>query len=247
MITIFNKVVISPIIAILSAFTKLVSFKTIFIISSMNMSQLGLYIDELLRVIVGFSILVLAIFLQKTCYLSPKSRSVLLAAITCTTLWTYNSESAASSSLICLRTFFSIWINIWSASLLFVHHPPRDFLRIRRREKTDSVHCTKTIPRVHDYIWESYPAEISVRRLLWTLDVVFNFRGLGWNFPTGRYYFPIQNNRKDGLSLDKTGVDHMELKIEPELVICSLRRRFQRFYWAYICTTLCGYLMSLDP
>lgn len=70
------------------------------------------------------------------------------------------------------------WMVIWSAVLLLHHNPLRD----ARRRRWSKVPKLDGEFEDCDQIWQRYPAHDWMCRLEWTMDLLLNFRGVGWEF-----------------------------------------------------------------
>ncbi|KAI9927055.1 hypothetical protein ASPWEDRAFT_296908 [Aspergillus wentii DTO 134E9] len=78
-----------------------------------------------------------------------------------------------------MNGFFSSWYIVWAANILFLYRI-REIKRLRKSPNKDGYH------------WESLPP-LGYTRLLWTLDLTTNFRGIGWEHATPKGGYAVLN------------------------------------------------------
>lgn len=76
------------------------------------------------------------------------------------------------------------WIVIWAAVLLIRYNPTKD---ARRRHWSKCSHRSRECNDEH-VVWEEYPHDGIASRIGWSIDLLINFRGVGWRFEdTGEF------------------------------------------------------------
>lgn len=65
--------------------------------------------------------------------------------------------------------FYCGWNILWTANLLVYNDARQEFKRVRRLA-------------ANKYEWQKIPQDSAINRLCWTLDLVFNCRGMAWNW-----------------------------------------------------------------
>ncbi|KAB8211041.1 hypothetical protein BDV34DRAFT_220211 [Aspergillus parasiticus] len=79
--------------------------------------------------------------------------------------------------------FMASWYIIWAANILLV----QDVKSLRRIQARHSG----------GYVWEALPKKHGYQRLLWALDLTFNFRAIGWNYSKRPERHPLVEESQD--------------------------------------------------
>lgn len=212
--------------------------------------SLAMVSDSIPPMLIGPMLLFTAIFFSEIFYSSYTIRTWTFATIAVSTLFALQNHGVQHPIAAYNIGFFAFWINIvWSAVHLLVYNPKIDHRRIQIVEKGSA-----TKPR--KYGWEAFPdfpsrksgiPEFPVRRFFWTLDLVFNFRGVGWSY---RFAQPQETEsvmtypELDALSAKRKG---MSLIRAPGGTSAFVSANLGIFAWDYMMLDLCSSLMRLDP
>lgn len=194
--------------------------------------------------IIGPTLLFTAIFFSSTFYTSYCIRKGIFAAIAVSTLATLQRHSGSHPIASFFFGLLSAWSLIWSAVLLLVFNPHIEFRRIRIVDDANS-----TGSKSSQYGWEAFPKSISMRRLYWTLDLILNFRGIGWSYrnsklPTDGEKCTFDSAELNSINANCRGMAQIRAgKGRQSFVLGSLGL----FLRDYLLLDLCSHLFHLDP
>jgi hypothetical protein len=77
---------------------------------------------------------------------------------------------------------FATWFSLRAFLLITIHAPHQQYCRIRLHKTTLNAMQQVTIRENTPAVWERFPSSVSWARLAWTVDLLANFRGIGWHF-----------------------------------------------------------------
>lgn len=132
--------------------------------------------------------------------------------------------------------------------LLLLSNPAPDFRRIRKIEiKLKDEAARKESGAVGDaqYEWEAFPESFE-RRCWWALDLMMNWRGLGWSFQRRQHRIPDAVKRV----YDEAGID---VKRDADEKRCGqsrasfLKEQCWNFVVDYVLLDLCIHFLDRDP
>lgn len=129
---------------------------------------------------VGPTILFGAIFCGRTTFSSSTLRITAFLSIAASNLYAFQNSAFTQPLCRYMSALLSIYHIFWSAVLLLCHDPTSEFKRIALGDDGG-------------YVWEGYPQQSYSRRFFWTLDLVTNFRCVGWKHGTTQYPVPVVN------------------------------------------------------
>jgi hypothetical protein len=104
-------------------------------------------------------------------HLTRVSIFIIIVSLSATSLRSHEISNPIISYFIGFGAVFTI---IHSAVLIIISHPCRDFKRVRPVKNLEN--------EVASYEWEKFPENDLLRRIGWVLDLMFNLRGIGWNY-----------------------------------------------------------------
>jgi hypothetical protein len=202
--------------------------------------QLGPLIQ---RTIWGPGILFTALIFPKIFYASYASRILTFVAVAASVVWALQPHDIDNPATSYLFGFAPCWTLIVAAVLLLLSTPARDFRRIRRKDEAlVGKGGTEEL-----YEWEPFPEQMS-RRCWWALDLMVNWRGLGWSYQRRQHFIPDAVKKV----YDEAGINVKRDGSQDEKRCGQTRSSFlvqQSWYFVvdYVLLDLCIYFMDRDP
>jgi hypothetical protein len=197
------------------------------------------------RTIWGPAILFNAIYFPKVFYSSYAVRVVTFAAVAGTLAFALQPHNIETPSTSYLFGFAPSWTLIVAAVLLLLCNPPRDFRRIRRKDYQG--HAKEGSASDSQYEWEPFPKQLS-RRFWWTLDLLMNFRGLGWSYQKRQHQIPDEVKKvydESGIKVIRDGCENE--KRTGQTRSAFLVKQCGYFLVDYMMLDFFIYLMDRDP
>ncbi|PMD44935.1 hypothetical protein L207DRAFT_577883 [Hyaloscypha variabilis F] len=188
------------------------------------------------RTIWGPAILFTALIVPKVFYSSYATRLLTFAAVGGSVVWALQPHDVDNAATSYLFGFAPCWVLIVAAVLLLLYNPARDFRRIRRKRDEHGNHGGV------EYEWEAFPEQLS-KRCWWALDLMMNWRGLGWSYQRRQHLIPDAVKRV----YDEAGIN-----VKRDGGPIQTRSSFllqQSWYFAmdYVLLDLCIYFLDRDP
>jgi hypothetical protein len=151
-------------------------------------------------------------------------------------VWALQPHDVDNAATSYLFGFAPCWVLIVAAVLLLLYNPARDFRRIRRKRDEHGNHGGV------EYEWEAFPEQLS-KRCWWALDLMMNWRGLGWSYQRRQHLIPDAVKRV----YDEAGIN-----VKRDGGPIQTRSSFllqQSWYFAmdYVLLDLCIYFLDWDP
>ncbi|KAJ5702399.1 hypothetical protein N7488_009947 [Penicillium malachiteum] len=144
------------------------------------------------------------------------------------------------------------WWSVWGATLFLFSDVERDFQRIERVDHVGDANNTKfasdrlTSHQHAQFRWQSYPSKF-LHRLEWCTNLVFNLRGLDWNWRSARLG-PLPRNvyaqLHSGFLSSNYSVEEDESYISAK---DCLRNAFRTFLISYMTLDALKVTMMRDP
>jgi len=198
------------------------------------------------RTIWGPAILFNAIVFPRVFYSSYAARVVTFAAVAGSVVFALQLHDIQTPSTSYLFGFVPSWTLIVAAVLLLLGNPPRDFRRIRRKD--DQGPARDGLGSDAQYEWEPFPVQLS-RRAWWTLDLLTNFRGLGWSYQKRQHQIPDAVKKvyeERGIEVIRNGCENGK-KTGQKTKSAFLVKQCGYFLVDYMMLDFCIHLMDRDP
>jgi hypothetical protein len=195
------------------------------------------------RTIWGPGILFTALIFPKIFYASYASRILTFVAVAASVVWALQPHDIDNPATSYLFGFAPCWTLIVAAVLLLLSTPARDFRRIRRKDEAlVGKGGTEEL-----YEWEPFPEQMS-RRCWWALDLMVNWRGLGWSYQRRQHFIPDAVKKV----YDEAGINVKRDGSQDEKRCGQTRSSFlvqQSWYFVvdYVLLDFCIYFMDRDP
>jgi len=200
------------------------------------------------RIIWGPAILFTAIVFPKVFYASYASRILTFAAVGASVVWALQPHDIDNAATSYLFGFAPLWALIVSAVLLLLSNPARDFRRIRKIEikpKDDAARKEGGADGDAQYEWEAFPESFE-RRCWWALDLMMNWRGLGWSYQRRQHLIPDAVKKV----YDEAGIDvkrDADEKRWGQSRSSFLKQQCWYFVVDYVLLDLCIHFLDRDP
>jgi hypothetical protein len=197
------------------------------------------------RTIWGPAILFNAIVFPKVFYSSYAARVITFAAVAGSVVFALQPHDIDTPSTSYLFGFAPSWTLIVAAVFLLLCNPPREFRRIRRKD--DQGSGKEGSASDSQYEWEPFPEQFS-RRVWWTLDLLMNFRGLGWSYQKRQHQIPDAVKKvyaESGIKVIRDGCENE--KKTGQTKSAFLVKQFGYFVVDYMMLDFFIYLMDRDP
>jgi hypothetical protein len=195
------------------------------------------------RTIWGPAILFTALIFPTVFYASYSTRILTFVAVAGSMVFALQPHDIDNAATSYLFGFAPCWALIVAAVLLLLSNPPRDFRRIRRKDYAARKEGGAEV----QYEWEAFPKTLE-RRCWWALDLMMNWRGLGWSYQRRQHLIPDAVKRV----YDEAGINVKRDCALDEKRPGQTRSSFlleQSWYFVvdYILLDLCIYFLDRDP
>jgi hypothetical protein len=124
------------------------------------------------------ALLLLALNIPFVSYRNNAARCLSAVMVAVSAVGVITTVKIKNPSLVFMTGLLEGWIVIWGAVLLIHYNPTVEARRLR----------WSRVPQ-HDgeydeggSVWQKYPQSDLGDRLMWTLDLLLSFRGVGWHF-----------------------------------------------------------------
>lgn len=195
------------------------------------------------RTVWGPAILFSAIIFPKVFYASYATRILTFAAVGVSVAWALQPHDIDNAATSYLFGFAPCWTLIVAVVLLLLSNPPRDFRRIRRRDDEPRKDGGAAV----HYEWETFPEQLS-DRCWWALDLLINWRGLGWSYQRRQHLIPDAVKSvydEAGINVKRDGAQ--DEKRPGQTRLSFLAQQSWYFVVDYILLDLCIYFLDRDP
>jgi len=187
----------------------------------------------LLGPILGRFILWAALLFPNIFYSSYVTRLLTFTAIALPTASIFKGHKIANPVISYFGGIFAAWLILWSMVMTLIYNPPREFCRVRKTKVIGTTTSNSEGAQISAYQWEPCPKQFGRKRLLWTLDLLFNFRGVGWSHQPHRIPPHISNN----LAIARNSLEESHLKTDAQtqsktsFLICQLMLLLRDYLW----------------
>ena len=147
--------------------------------------------DSKYLIIANPLIILLALNFPLLSYRNNYTRYSTLAAVILLSIRVVSSVQLTNPLLAYVVGLFECWLVIWATVLIIIYNPSQQFCKLQYvRKPTNGKEGLLSSQEVFYLTWQKFPDSVSLERFLWTVDLLINLRGIGWNYRWGSYSVP---------------------------------------------------------